>query len=34
MRGAWGKSYGKVCRVAIGDPLLSVRVKAESVAVA
>ena len=27
MRGAWGKSYGKACRVKIGDILLSVRVK-------
>jgi len=34
MRGAWGKSYGKVCRVSIGDPLISVRVKAQNVPVA
>merc|ERR1711879_995378 len=25
MRNAWGKAYGKACRVKIGDPLMSVR---------
>merc|ERR1719263_2239800 len=25
MRNAWGKAYGKACRVKIGDPILSVR---------
>merc|ERR1739838_538974 len=25
MRGAWGKAYGKACRVKIGDPIISVR---------
>ena len=27
MRGAYGKPYGKVARVDIGEPLMSVRVK-------
>ena len=27
MRNAWGKSYGKACRVKIGDILMSVRLK-------
>lgn len=31
MRGAFGKSYGKACRVKIGDILCSVRVKKENV---
>jgi large subunit ribosomal protein L10e len=31
MRGAWGKSYAKACRVKIGDILASVRVKKEHV---
>ena len=31
MRGAWGKSYGKACRVKIGDILLSLRTKKEHV---
>ncbi len=31
MRQAWGKSYGKVCRVKIGQPLISVRLKAPNV---
>jgi large subunit ribosomal protein L10e len=34
MRQAWGKSYGKVCRVNIGDPLISVRIKAANVRIA
>merc|ERR1712137_189855 len=25
MRNAWGKAYGKACRVKIGDPIMSVR---------
>merc|ERR1719213_979603 len=25
MRNAWGKAYGKACRVKIGDPIISVR---------
>ena len=31
MRGAWGKSYAKACRIKIGDILASVRVKKEHV---
>ena len=31
MRGAYGKSYGKACRVKIGDVLVSVRCKREHV---
>jgi hypothetical protein len=30
MRGAYGKPYGKVARVDIGEPLMSVRVKDSS----
>lgn len=29
MRRAYGKSYGKACRVKIGDPLVSIRCKKE-----
>merc|ERR1711957_366042 len=29
MRGAWGKAYGKACRVKIGDPLISIRTHAK-----
>lgn len=29
MRGAYGKSYGKACRVKIGDYLVSIRCKKE-----
>ena len=31
MRGAFGKAYGKACRVKIGDELVSVRIKKENV---
>ena len=31
MRGAYGKSYGKACRVKIGDPLVSIRCRKEHV---
>ena len=34
MRNAWGKSYGKACRVKIGDELLSIRVKRKNIKVA
>ncbi len=33
MRGAYGKSYGKACRVKIGDILVSIRCKKESIKV-
>merc|ERR1711871_366577 len=29
MRGAFGKTYGKACRVKIGDPLISIRTHAK-----
>merc|ERR1712146_877467 len=29
MRGAFGKAYGKACRVKIGDPLISIRTHAK-----
>ncbi len=34
MRGAFGKAYGKACRVKIGDLLCSIRVKKEHAAIA
>jgi len=30
MRNAWGKSYGKACRVKIGDIIMSIRIKKEN----
>ena len=34
MRNAWGKSYGKACRVKIGDILMSVRLQKSNVKIA
>lgn len=34
MRGAFGKAYGKACRVKIGDVLCSIRIKKEHAAIA
>jgi ribosomal protein L16/L10AE len=31
MRRAFGKSYGKACRINIGDHLVSIRVKKEAI---